>query len=316
MINQLAGEWNQQAQTLYNNTTLGKRETQIAVLTAHGHQPETIHNKLQEHEENPPTIRTIESHQSKLRNKIGTTTTTHNLLSQALHQIKPPVYALNEHPTTKHPDKETLNNTTYHAYIGQIGTGKTITSQAHALQINRNQHTDHIIVYDYFEAWTDKTQYYDPIQTITPQQTPPQTQTNTQTILNTIKNQPTTNTITLFIDVHLPMILDEDPYFLDKLDELEHTISVRYQLQNWNPEFEKHTEPDMLHIHRSDCPHLQTYLNRLHNTSPLTMQPHNPTHAHKLPLNPPHVMTVNTQTNETTIRPNFLTQHEQNALLD
>lgn len=136
-------DWKQKAEIIENQTSLGKRESQVLALDKGGFDIDEVLEMISEVEDDVPTVETLKSIRSKLRKRdiqmrIGT-----RIMDGGVEN------ALLPHRSDFEPNK----SVTTVAYLGSIGSGKTVGAQKHALDLIGDDDGAEVIVIDVLDEW-------------------------------------------------------------------------------------------------------------------------------------------------------------------
>jgi hypothetical protein len=295
--------WQEEAQLVYETSSLGLRQAQIAVLTAAGKSRDKIAELIAEHEDDAPTVSTIGSTISKLKRSRLESNTTLNVLNSGFEAVRPPAQL---------PNEVENDDVTIHAYIGDIGSGLTTTAKSHAYRLHQQHDLDDIIVFDPIEEWVDLSSEVPSIDPIIPID-----EGAIDELLSEIQRRPD--------DAHTLVFIEQAHYVSEDLPELirsiqKHTSNVSLRMITHTVhDFPDEVTPSIYHFHQSEQPETESKLEEIVSRSTY-FESNDPALPREFPEpgsgHPAHVLSAVPETGEHLLRTNVLTDGEQELLLD
>jgi len=304
-------EWFNLANRLAEQTALSTREAQIIVLDSKGNSNQEIHNAIKNVEGEAPSPNSIPSIRTRVKNRWRDALLTSQVANPTYSSITPIPRLPGE---TENPDP------TLHVYLGDIGTGKSVTSGSHIQRLSSKEIIDHAIVVDPLEdrpsSAIAEIQHGHRITTDDVEECTTQLESH-------LDGLPNDDFVVILFD-HFQHFLREAPTLLEELLEREQNLSLRVVTSSIHiiPDTVK---PDIYHIHHLKSEEATTRVwNELTENSPYdtkvhavnTLDPRTIAPILNSAINdrPPEILQVVPQTLEVDLSLNLLSNVEKEAL--
>lgn len=288
--------WKLKSKIVHNITNLGKRESQVLVLSKNDFSVEEIKEKIQGFEGKSPETQTIRSIRSKLnRHHIKSTFLT-NIFNSSFDSIQNPSLSENDF----------RDSLTIHGYCGQIGSGKTVLTKQHALELNEKPFVDTIQVIDVLDSYgidcVDTYSDFDINDNVS--------ELIVEKISSLINSYTKNSNVVLFIDQAHYILSNPDHIHkvITQLDQCAANISLRLVTQEI-----KDFKPILDRIHIFN-------LLRVSNPKDSILRynlPVSPTSLHVGTAENPwnEIIRINTQQDNSELQMSYLTEEQQNKIL-
>jgi len=244
-----------------------------------------------------PKPRSIQSTTSKLDKVILHSITSANVLNGGYENLNVPGIL---------PSERESGELMTHFYVGDVGSGKSVTARTHTLRLLEDGFIDRTVVLDVFGEWESTENRLDGVERVeTAQPTDPPLE---ELVEKVHEQDPNDRVMVVIENVHYA--IDKNQAAIEKLDEMEN-VSLRLIMFEL-ADLPEALEPSVVHFHRMEP---------LDDRSVELLEDHQFEFAHDrvrlvenfpnpLGENTAYVLTIVGETGETTVCPNIVLEHE------